>query len=73
MVASGVWAGSFSTEQAHNLKEVGTGQATMKGELEKIGYLGSIPASFESTPIAAHFELHIGMIYQRLAILTESS
>ena len=31
----------------------------MKSELERIGYLGSVPASYRSTPIAAHFELHI--------------
>lgn len=31
----------------------------MKAELERIGYLGSMPASYKSMPIAAHFELHI--------------
>lgn len=31
----------------------------MKSELERIGYLGSVPASYESMPMAAHFELHI--------------
>lgn len=61
MVSSGVWAGSIPLEKAHNLKEVGGGHATMKDELQRIGYLGDTPASYESTPIAAHFELHIGM------------
>ncbi|OBT81977.1 hypothetical protein VE02_09317 [Pseudogymnoascus sp. 03VT05] len=59
MVSSGVWAGSIPLERAHNLKEVGGGNATMKSELQRIGYLGDTPASYESTPLAAHFELHI--------------
>lgn len=39
----------------------------MHSELERIGYLGSIPCSYKSTPIAAHFELHIeqGPILER--------
>ncbi|KAH8585774.1 hypothetical protein B0O99DRAFT_530042 [Bisporella sp. PMI_857] len=59
MVSSGVWAGSIPIEKAHNLKEVGGGFATMKDELQRIGYLGDIPASYKNTPFAAHFELHI--------------
>lgn len=59
MVSSGVWAGSIPLEAAHNLKEVGSGDATMKQELERIGYLGTTPASYESVPMGAHFELHI--------------
>ncbi|KAJ9665588.1 hypothetical protein H2201_004279 [Coniosporium apollinis] len=59
MVSSGVWAGSIPLEHAHNLREVGGGTATMKSELERIGYLGSVPASHTSIPMAAHFELHI--------------
>jgi hydantoinase/carbamoylase family amidase len=31
----------------------------MKSALQKIGYLGSVPCSYKSTPMAAHFELHI--------------
>ena len=31
----------------------------MKTELERIGYLGSTPASHKAMPLAAHFELHI--------------
>lgn len=31
----------------------------MKSELERIGYLGEISCSYKSTPIEAHFELHI--------------
>ncbi|KAI9799286.1 MAG: hypothetical protein M1833_004164 [Piccolia ochrophora] len=59
MVSSGVWAGSIPLERAHNLREVGGGTATMKSELERIGYLGQTPASHTATPIGAHFELHI--------------
>lgn len=59
MVSSGVWAGAISLEDAHDLREVGGGTATMRSELERIGYLGSIPASHDAMPMAAHFELHI--------------
>ncbi len=59
MVSSGVWAEEIPLDRAHNLQEVGGGQATMKSELERIGYLGSTPASYRSMPMAAHFELHI--------------
>jgi hydantoinase/carbamoylase family amidase len=59
MVSSGVWAGSIPLETAHNLREVRPGTATMKSELERIGYLGSTPATHEAIPMAAHFELHI--------------
>ncbi|KUI68581.1 hypothetical protein VM1G_04304 [Cytospora mali] len=59
MVSSGVWAEDIPLERAHSLKEVGGGTATMKSELERIGYLGNVPASYRSTPMTAHFELHI--------------
>lgn len=59
MVSSGVWAGSIPVETAHELKEVHPGTATMANELSRIGYLGSTPASYESVPMAGHFELHI--------------
>ena len=59
MLSSGVWAGAIPTDRAHCLSEVGPGGATLKSELERIGYLGSVPASHLSTPMAAHFELHI--------------
>ncbi|KAF2666679.1 putative beta-alanine synthase [Microthyrium microscopicum] len=58
MVASGVWADKTPLQTAHNLMEIG-GKATQKSELQRIGYLGSTPASHKSMPIAAHFELHI--------------
>lgn len=59
MVSSGVWAGEVPLERAHNLREVGGTGATMKSELERIGYLGDLPASYQTNPMAAHFELHI--------------
>lgn len=59
MVSSGVWAEDIPLERAHHLQEVGGGIATMKSELERIGYLGNIPASYRATPMTAHFELHI--------------
>lgn len=59
MVSSGTWAEGIPLERAHNLQEVGGGSATMKSELQRIGYLGSLPASYRSTPMTAHFELHI--------------
>ncbi|KAI4744706.1 amidase [Aureobasidium sp. EXF-12298] len=59
MVSSGVWAGSIPLSHAHNLEEVGSGTATMKSELERIGYLGDVECSHTSIPLAAHFELHI--------------
>ncbi|KAJ5544625.1 Peptidase M20 [Penicillium sp. DV-2018c] len=68
MIASGVWADCIPLAHAHNLKEVPTVASlptaasdpeTMKSALEKIGYLGDVPCSYKSTPMAAHFELHI--------------
>ncbi|KAJ5621778.1 Peptidase M20 [Penicillium herquei] len=68
MISSGVWAECIPLQRAHELKEVPTvaslptassAPETMKSALEKIGYLGSVPCSYKSTPMAAHFELHI--------------
>jgi hypothetical protein len=62
-VSSGVWAEAVPLETAWNLAEVTPGQdgkrKTMKHELERIGFLGSMPASYRNNPFAAHFELHI--------------
>lgn len=59
MVSSGVWAGKIELEKAHNLQSVipAGDQATMKSELERIGYLGNVEASYKASPMAAHFEL----------------
>ncbi|KAI1840523.1 hypothetical protein JX265_013248 [Neoarthrinium moseri] len=59
MMGSGVWSGFFPLEDAYNLRSVIGNQATLREELERIGYLGQTPASYESMPMAAHFELHI--------------
>lgn len=68
MVSSGVWAGNIPLEKAHALQEVPTVASlptaasqpeSMKSALEKINYLGTVPCSYKSTPMAAHFELHI--------------
>lgn len=62
MTASGVWAGETPIEKAYAIRSVigNDGKtATMKSELERIGYLGSTPCSHTATPMAAHFELHI--------------
>jgi len=62
-VASGVWAEAVPLETAWNLAEVSPSEdrkkKTMKQELERIGYLGSMQASYRDNPFAAHFELHI--------------
>lgn len=64
MVSSGVWAGSIPLSRAHDLKEVtptphgGTPQ-TMKEALQAIDQLGPVECSYQSSPMAAHFELHI--------------
>ena len=65
-MASGVWAEKIPINHAHALKEV-DGTETVKAELERIGYLGQTPASYKSTPMGAHFELHIeqGPILER--------
>ncbi|TEY43981.1 hypothetical protein BOTCAL_0357g00090 [Botryotinia calthae] len=58
MISSGVWAHDIPLSVAHDLCEV-NGPATMKSELERIGYLGATPTSYLNNPIGAHFELHI--------------
>lgn len=55
MIASGAFAGIYSTEYAHGLKD--RQGKTFRGELERIGYLGDRPAGDHT--LAACFELHI--------------
>lgn len=55
MVASGVFAGAFSLEQAHARTDVDG--VRLGDELQRIGYAGEIPA--RARPIHAFFELHI--------------
>lgn len=61
MVSSGVWSGEIPLSKAHNLASVvpGEEEKTMLTELERIGYKGPIPCSHKTTPMAAHFEVHI--------------
>jgi len=61
MMGSGVWSGRVGLQNAWDLKSVSSAGpiATVKEELEMIGYLGSTPASPQGMPIGAHFELHI--------------
>ena len=62
-VASGVWAGAIPIETAWDLREIPRAglkeRKTMKEELTRIGFLGTVPASYDQNPFAAHFELHI--------------
>lgn len=59
MVSSGVWAGKISEEDAYGLTDVNDPSSKFVDALEKIGFRGSIPASYKSMPLSAHFELHI--------------
>ncbi|KAH6646578.1 hypothetical protein BKA67DRAFT_594930 [Truncatella angustata] len=59
MMGSGVWAETIPLEVAYGLKSVTGEKVDLKSELRRIGYLGETPASYQSMPIAAHFELHI--------------
>lgn len=61
-MTSGVWAGSIPLETAWDCAEVTAttnSPRTVKQELERIGFLGYVPASHQAQPIAAHSELHI--------------
>ncbi|KAK7897396.1 hypothetical protein LTR67_005285 [Exophiala xenobiotica] len=62
MMGSGVWSGRISLDDAWSTKSVSPGRpvTTVKQELERIGYLGAVPASYnKGVRIGAHFELHI--------------
>ncbi|KAI3127558.1 hypothetical protein CBS147330_5732 [Penicillium roqueforti] len=62
-ISAAVWAEAIPLTTAWNLKEISAGDntahKTMKEELDRIGYVGEMPASFKANPFAAHFELHI--------------
>lgn len=57
MLCSGVWGGAFTTEYAHSRPDADG--KTLKEELQRIGFLGSVPCSYEANPLLAHFEVHI--------------
>ncbi|KAH0848947.1 hypothetical protein AYO21_08723 [Fonsecaea monophora] len=64
MMGSSVWAGRVGLEKAWGVRSVSSGvpQATVKDELQRIGYLGDVPCYRDGkpgTPLGAHFELHI--------------
>jgi len=66
MMGSGVWAGNRGLRETYDLREVGAGgdgskRATVRQELERIGYLGDVPARVQDggMRMAGHFELHI--------------
>lgn len=59
MVSSGVWSGSIPQKDAHALEDINNPGVTFEGELERIGFKGDTPASYEAVPLSAHFELHI--------------
>ncbi|OAP57656.1 hypothetical protein AYL99_08394 [Fonsecaea erecta] len=61
MVSSGVWSGRYNLDYAHALPAADdeTKTATLKSELQRIGFLGTVPASYKANPLSAHFELHI--------------
>ena len=56
MIASGVFAGAFTLEEAHAIRE-NNGAATIGEELDRIGFKGEAPAT--GRDIHACFELHI--------------
>ena len=60
VISSSVWAGVIPIEEAWALADVKDSSATMRSELERIGFFGSVECSYKVTPLAAHFELHIG-------------
>ncbi|EXJ77272.1 hypothetical protein A1O3_10430 [Capronia epimyces CBS 606.96] len=62
MMGSGVWADRISLQDAWDARSVHPGSpvTTAKQELEQIGYLGSVPASYkDGIRLGAHFEIHL--------------
>lgn len=59
MLSSAVWAGQIPIATAHALPDIFNPSATVRSELQRTGFLGTTPCSYEAYPLAAHFELHI--------------
>ncbi|KAH8676222.1 putative N-carbamoyl-L-amino acid hydrolase [Xylariales sp. PMI_506] len=57
MLCSGVWGGEFTVDWAQARTDAEGN--TLKQELERIGYLGETPCSYDANPLLAHFEVHI--------------
>jgi hypothetical protein len=74
-MASGVWAGTSNVQKVHEVRALDDPEASVKSELMRIGYLGSVKANWEAMPMAAHFELHIGMwkSLSKLACVADSA
>lgn len=57
---SSVWSHDLNLEEAYQLISIGEDKPeSVFDSLNKIGYLGDTPASYEENTIDAHFELHI--------------
>ena len=63
-----VWASASDVQRVHEVRAPDNPEASVKSELMRIGYLGDVKASWEAMPMAAHFELHIGMEYSSLML-----
>ncbi|OJJ69792.1 hypothetical protein ASPBRDRAFT_56588 [Aspergillus brasiliensis CBS 101740] len=62
MCSSGVWAGEIPLEKAWGLTDIFNPAVTLRSELERHGFLGSVACSHDPAtgyPLGAHFELHI--------------
>jgi hydantoinase/carbamoylase family amidase len=57
MLCSGVWGGEFTVKYVQGRQDPEGN--TLGGELERIGYNGPTPCSFDANPLLAHFEVHI--------------
>ena len=57
MLGSGVWAGVVDLNLA--LSSLDATGNSVRGELDRIGFRGEIPCSYEANPLLAHLELHI--------------
>ncbi|KAF4965249.1 hypothetical protein FSARC_6928 [Fusarium sarcochroum] len=55
---SAVWASHMPLSKFHDLYDT-TGTCTMEQELKRIGYRGSVQASYDASKLSAHIELHI--------------
>lgn len=62
VVSSAIWAGKLPLEKGWACADIADASKTMKSELERTGYLGSLPCSHKTMPLGAHFELHIGAL-----------
>ncbi|EPQ61253.1 N-carbamoyl-L-amino acid hydrolase [Gloeophyllum trabeum ATCC 11539] len=58
-MASSVWAGQLSLEDAHRCTDTVNRSITIGDELKRIGYAGEVEASHRTNPLSAHFEIHI--------------